>query len=64
VQKHSLLDLSRFSHIYDLKTTIVAKVVSERLIEKEKLVGKLIDESQKLKRNLNKAETSNLDLEK
>jgi chromosome segregation ATPase len=46
-----------------LKTSVVGKVVSERLLKKEELVGKLTDESRELKRDLNKAQASNLDLE-
>jgi F0F1-type ATP synthase membrane subunit b/b' len=42
---------------------IVGKVVSERLNETEKLVGMLNGESQNLKRDLNKAQASNLELE-
>jgi hypothetical protein len=63
VQKHSSSDLSRFNHIYNLKTAIVGKVVSERHNEKKKLVAKLNDDSQKLKHDLNKAHASNLELE-
>jgi hypothetical protein len=63
LRKLSSSNLSKFSHIYDLKTSIVGKVVFESLLEKEELVGKLTDESRKLKRNLNKAHASNLDLE-
>jgi hypothetical protein len=63
VRKLSSSDLSKFSNIYDLKASIVGKVISERLLEKEELVRKLIDESRKLKRDLNKARASSLDLE-
>jgi chromosome segregation ATPase len=56
-------DLSWFNHIYNLKTTIVGKVVSERRNEKEKLVAKLSNDSQKLKHDLKKAHASNLELE-
>jgi hypothetical protein len=45
VRKLSSLNLSKFRHIYDLKTSIVGKVVSERLLDKEELVRKLTDES-------------------
>jgi chromosome segregation ATPase len=38
-------------------------VVSERLLEKEELIGKLFGESNKLKRELNKALVSSVDLE-
>jgi hypothetical protein len=44
VRKLSSSNLSKFSHIYDLKTSIVGKVVSERLLDKEELVRKLTDE--------------------
>jgi hypothetical protein len=63
VQKLSSADLTSFRHTYDLKASIVGKVVSERLLEKEGLVDKLTGESQKLKRELNKAQASSLDLE-
>jgi predicted nucleic acid-binding Zn-ribbon protein len=60
----SFLDLCSFKKTYDLKASIVGKVVSERLLEKEELVEKLTCESKKLKRELNKAQASGLDLEK
>jgi hypothetical protein len=44
--------------------TIVGKVDSERLLKKVELVENLTDESKKLKRELNKAQASGLDLEK
>jgi chromosome segregation ATPase len=47
-----------------LKASIVGKVVSEWLLEKEELIGNLTDESRKLKRDLNKARASGLDIEK
>jgi hypothetical protein len=51
------------NHFYESKTSIVGKVVSERLLKKEGLVEKLTGESQRLKRELNKAQASSLDLE-
>jgi chromosome segregation ATPase len=63
VRKLSSLDLTSFRHTYDLKASIVGKVVSERLLEKEGLVEKLTSESRKLKREMNKAQASSLDLE-
>jgi chromosome segregation ATPase len=46
-----------------LKASIVGKVVSERLLEKDEIIKKLFGESEKLKRDLNKAHTSNAELE-
>jgi predicted nucleic acid-binding Zn-ribbon protein len=47
-----------------MKASIVGKVISERLLEKEELVEKLSGESKKLKHEWNKAQDSGLDLEK
>jgi chromosome segregation ATPase len=63
VRKLSSSELSKFSHFYDFKTSIVGKVVSKRLLEKEGVVERLTVESRKLKLHLNKAQASNLDLE-
>jgi chromosome segregation ATPase len=46
-----------------LKASIVGKVVSERLLEKDEIIKKLFGEPEKLKRDLNKAHTSNAELE-
>jgi hypothetical protein len=63
VRKHSSSDLSRFNHIYNLKTQLSARFC-QKVSMKRKLVAKLSDESQNLKHDLNKAQASNLELEK
>jgi predicted RNase H-like nuclease (RuvC/YqgF family) len=63
-RKLSSSDLASFRKTYDLKASIVGKVTSKRLVNKEELVGKLTDESRKLKHDLNKAQASGLSLEK
>jgi uncharacterized protein YeeX (DUF496 family) len=62
-RKLSSSELANFKKTYDLKASLVGKVVSERLLEKEELIGKLFGESNKLKRELNKALVSSVDLE-
>jgi hypothetical protein len=49
---------------YALKSSIVGRIASERLIEQEKATDKLSKESKKLKRNFDLAQAANLDLEK
>jgi predicted RNase H-like nuclease (RuvC/YqgF family) len=64
IRKLSSSDLTSFHKTYELKASIVGKVTTERLLEKEELVGKLNDESRQLKRDLNKSQASGLNLEK
>jgi hypothetical protein len=49
---------------YALKSSIVGRIASGRLIEQEKATDKLSKESKKLKRNFDLAQAANLDLEK
>jgi hypothetical protein len=46
-----------------LKASIVGKVISERLLEKDEVIKKLSGESKKLKRELNKTQASSIELE-
>jgi hypothetical protein len=46
-----------------LKASIVGKVISERLLEKDEIIKKLSGESKKLKRELNKTQASSIELE-
>jgi chromosome segregation ATPase len=64
VRKLSSSELASFHKTFDLKASIAGKVTTEQLLEKEELVEKLSSESKKLKRELNKAQASGLDLEK
>jgi hypothetical protein len=43
--------------------TIVGKVVSERLLEKDEVIKKLSGESKKMKREFNKAHASSTEIE-
>jgi hypothetical protein len=61
-RKLSSSDLASFKKTYDLKTSIVGKVVSKRLLKKEELIGKLSSDSKKLKCELNKAQVSSIEL--
>jgi hypothetical protein len=49
---------------YALKSSLLGRIASERLIEQEKTNKELSQESKKLKRNFNLAQAANLDLEK
>jgi DNA repair exonuclease SbcCD ATPase subunit len=62
VRKLSSSELASFHKTYDLKASIIGKVTVERLLEKDDVVKKLSRES-KLKRELNKAQASSIDLE-
>jgi chromosome segregation ATPase len=57
------LELASFQKTYDLKASIVGKVVSERLLEKDEVIKKLSGESKKLKHELNNAHDSSAELE-
>jgi chromosome segregation ATPase len=57
------LELASFQKTYDLKASIVGKVVSERLLEKDEVIKKLSVESKKLKHELNNAHDSSPELE-
>jgi hypothetical protein len=46
-----------------LKASIVGKVISERLLEKDEVIKKLSGESKKLKHKLNKTQASSIELE-
>jgi DNA repair exonuclease SbcCD ATPase subunit len=49
---------------YALKSSMLGRIASERLIEQEKTTEKLSQESKKLRRNSDLAQATNLDLEK
>jgi chromosome segregation ATPase len=49
---------------YALKSSLLGRIASERLIEQEKTNEKLSQESKKLRRNFDLAQAANLDVEK
>jgi predicted nucleic acid-binding Zn-ribbon protein len=62
-QKLSSSELASFQKTYDLKASIVGKVISERLLENDEIIKKLSGKSEKLKHDLDKAHTSSAELE-
>jgi predicted RNase H-like nuclease (RuvC/YqgF family) len=62
-RKLSSSELASFQKTYDLKASIVGKVVSKRLLEKDEVIKKISGESKKLRRELNKAQASGIELE-
>jgi predicted nucleic acid-binding Zn-ribbon protein len=56
--------LAKYQEDYALKSSILGKVATERLIEQEKVNKQLYHESKELKRNFTLAQAANLDLEK
>jgi hypothetical protein len=63
VRKLLSSELASFRKTYDLKASIVGKITTERLLEKDEVIKKLSSESKKLKREFNLALVSNIDLE-
>jgi chromosome segregation ATPase len=64
IRKCSASDLYKFNSVVSLKTTLVGKIVLGRFNENEELVAKLSDESENKKRDLDKIQALNLELEK
>jgi predicted RNase H-like nuclease (RuvC/YqgF family) len=62
-RKLSSSKLASFQKTYDLKASIVGKVISERLLENDETINKLSGDSEKLKRDLDKAQSSSIELE-
>jgi hypothetical protein len=56
--------LAKYQEDYALKSSMLGKIVAERLIEQEKVNKQLSHESKELKRNFTLTQTANLDLEK
>jgi predicted metallo-beta-lactamase superfamily hydrolase len=54
----------KFQEDYALKSSMLGKVATERLIDQEKANKQLSKESKELKRNFALAQSANLDLEK
>jgi hypothetical protein len=54
----------KFQEDYALKSSMLGKVATERLIDQEKANKRLSQESKELKRNFALAQSANLDLEK
>jgi chromosome segregation ATPase len=61
--KFSSSELSSFQKTYNLKASIVSKVVSKWFLEKDEITKKLSGETKKLRRDLDKAHTSSAELE-
>jgi predicted nucleic acid-binding Zn-ribbon protein len=64
LRKLSSSELDGYRKTYALKSSIVKKISSERLQEKEEVIKKMSSESKKLKREFNLAQVANIDLEK
>jgi hypothetical protein len=56
--------LSKHQEDYALKSSMLGKIATERLIEQEKVNTQLSQESKELKRNFSLAQAANIDLEK
>jgi chromosome segregation ATPase len=56
--------IANYQKDYALKSSLLGRIASERLIEQEKTNEKLSQESKKLRRNFDMAQAANLDLEK
>jgi predicted nucleic acid-binding Zn-ribbon protein len=54
----------KFQEDYALKSSMLGKVATERLIDQEKANKRLSQESKELKHNFTLAQSANLDLEK
>jgi chromosome segregation ATPase len=64
VRKLSSSELASFRKTYDLKASIIRRVTTERLQEKDETIKKLSSESKKLRREFNLAQAASIDLEK
>jgi predicted nuclease with TOPRIM domain len=56
--------IEEYQRTYSLKASLLGKIASQRLVEREEITKKLSKESMKLKRDFNLAQTANVDLEK
>jgi hypothetical protein len=56
--------ISSYQKDYALKSSLLGKIASERLVEQEKANKQLSQESKELRRNFDLAQAANLDLEK
>jgi molecular chaperone DnaK (HSP70) len=63
-RKYSASELEYYRKAYALKTSILARVIVDRLLEQEEAIKKMSRESKKLKCNSNLARAANLDQEK
>jgi hypothetical protein len=63
VRKLLSSELASFRKTYDLKASIVGKITTERLLEKDEVIKKLSGESKKLMREFNLAQVSSIELE-
>jgi hypothetical protein len=63
-RKLSSSELASFRKTYDLKASIIGRVTTERLQEKDETIKKLSSESKKLRREFNLAQAASIDLEK
>jgi predicted RNase H-like nuclease (RuvC/YqgF family) len=62
-RKLSSSELASFQKTYYLKASILGKVIYERLLENDETIKKLSGDSERLKRNIDKAQTSSAELE-
>jgi hypothetical protein len=56
--------IEEYQRAYSLKTSLLGKIASQRLVEQEGIAKKLSEESKKLKRDFNLSLAANVDLEK